>query len=257
MTMRITLSRGLRVKNSGGLASALLATICFVPTASRAQEIEGSPRDEIRFQNTRWAAPDDVRLQIETYRGHDSLNIQGTTTSITRVEDVVFASGRIEFDLAFVHRIAPRICFGVTGKDEADMVMLNPWPRHGVPGESRLCQFFLTKRHRNSLVLNYRQSSEAFDPSLWVHVRIDVRKKRCRIFIDHDRTPAIDLENPLGGGTIGIQGNCYLRNLQINSDAIGRTRAAHNIPGADLERKSMIEPKRGMSLKSVNVKESV
>lgn len=42
-------------------------------------------------------------------------------------------------------RIAPWICFGVTGKDEADKVMINPWPRHAVPGESRLARLSLVK----------------------------------------------------------------------------------------------------------------
>ena len=215
-TMLLTLHIRCWTKSSGGLASVLLAAICFFTPASRAQEIEDSGGQEICFQKTQWTAPENVRLQVETYRGHKSLSIRGTTTSIAQVEDVVFSSGRIEFDLAFAGRIPPWICFGVKGETEADMVTMNPWPSHESLGNTRLFRAILTKRQRNFLVLNYRQSSETFDANRWVHVRIDVCEKRCRIFIDDDRTPAIELDNPLAGGTVGIQGNCYIRNLKID-----------------------------------------
>ena len=139
-------------------------------------------------------------------------------TQLRKVQNVVFSSGRIEFDLAFPGRTPPWICFGVQSKDDADKVMFNPWSKNSVPGASRLYQAVLTKRKRNSLVINYRESSDAFDASLWAHIKFDMCAGRRRIFLEGDRTPAIELDNPFARGTIGIQGNCYIRNLRVHAN---------------------------------------
>lgn len=154
-------------------------------------------------------------MRIVTYRGHESLRIQGSRDSVGKVQNVVFSTGRIAFDLAPAERRAPWICFGVQGKAEADKVTIQPWPKHTVSGASRLYRAVLTKRDRNALVMNFRQSRDTFDANSWVRVRVNVSEERCRVFIAGDRKPAIELDNPFACGTIGIEGSCYIRNLEV------------------------------------------
>lgn len=202
------------------LASILLALILRSTTLVNGEATKPIDEHHVSFQDTRWLATADVQLKVEKYRGHESLKIQTGSLSVAKVADVAFSTGRIEFDLALAGRIAPWFCFGVAGEVQtnADKVMVNPWPKHVASGDTRLYQAVLTKRERNFLVLNYRQSSETFDANRWAHVTIDVCEKRCRIFIDDDRTPAIELDNPFAAGTVGIQGKCYIRDLKIDGD---------------------------------------
>lgn len=233
------------MKRSRFFSAGLLGIFWFFTPISQAQEVEDACEQKIRFQDLQWCAPEGVRLKIDTYRGHESLSIQGTANSIARVEDVAFSSRRIEFDLAFAGRIPPWICFGVKDETEADKVRLNPWPKHRYPGNSRLYQAVFTKQQRNFLVLNYRQSSEEFDANRWVHVRIDLRQNRFRIFINQDRTPAIDVDNPMAGGTVGIQGSCYIRNLKIDQVVDGRNEVTPDLLEPEFKRINLNEANRG------------
>ncbi len=166
------------------------------------------------FQGLTWVAANDAELSVESYRGHQAVKIRTRgMNSSAKIQNLNFSEGRLELEIAFTGRIPPWICFhGIRG-NEADQMMVNPLAETQGSSTSRLYRAVLTREKFNSLIINYRQVHDKFDPTRWTHVAIVSNEGLCRIYIDRDEIPVGVLESFFNAGVIGIRGECFVRNV--------------------------------------------
>ncbi len=175
----------------------------------------------VDFQGFRWVASADAELSVESYRGHKAVKIQTPRiNSSAKIPGLEFSEGRLEFELAPTGRVPPWICFHSKRRNKPNQLMVNPWPKARVPSStSRLYQAVLTRAESNSLVINYRQGDDKFDPTRWMHVAIVSNERLCRIYIDRDEIPAIVVDSFFNASVIGIHGSCFIRNVTVTGDS--------------------------------------
>ena len=142
------------------------------------------------------------------------------------MRDVDFTDGIIEVDIAMDgRRCFPGILFRAESEADTEIVYLRP---HRSKNYSHALQY--TPRFKG--VTGWQlYSGPGFTANVdipldrWVHVRLEIKGTRARIYFDDLKEPALivnDLKRGLGGGFIGVSGppdgRVYFSNFQFSAD---------------------------------------
>jgi len=155
------------------------------------------------------------------HKGFESLALKNGAWAV--LNDLVFGSGTIEFDVETTEEMGTGIAFRVRGKDTLEYVYLRPSPKCPEDGK---CMQYTPITHGVMLwdLFPRYQASAPLKEGEWNHVKLVVSGQRMNVFINGARTPTLKigrLEGDASEGGIWLIGPGFFANLTVAADVVG------------------------------------
>ncbi|MFH1755454.1 MAG: SMP-30/gluconolactonase/LRE family protein [Candidatus Latescibacterota bacterium] len=199
-------------RNQVSCGKALLALLCCALVVSGSVHAEN-----VDFQSDKWNQQD---AQIVRHMGRSCL------IGTAYLQDVLFQNGVIEVDVAVSgERSYPGVIFRMQSEENYERVYLRPHRAGLYPDAIQYTPVFNNVEAWQLYNGTGYTAAADIPPNQWLHIKIEVRDSRARIYLNNSQTPVLeisDLKHGISEGTIGLLApknqSAFFSNFQYHAD---------------------------------------
>ena len=201
------------------IAITVVAGLLLLAAGAYAQGKKPNEPLKIAMTANRWTP--NGSAEFMQHRGFESLALKNGAWAV--LNDLVFASGTLEFDVETTGEMGTGIAFRVRSKDTFEYVYLRPSPKCSEDGK---CIQYTPITHGVMLwdLFPQYQASAPLKEGEWNHVKLVVSGQRINVFINGAQTPTLKigrLEGDASEGGIWLVGPGFFANLTVAADVVG------------------------------------